>query len=147
MALVKEQLLYPAATENVDRRANISVLYTTQDGTIAALRTADALAGRWNARVTVIAPQVVPFPRQLADPPVQSAFHEWQLGELIRQARVETTVQVYLCRDPRETLLSILAPHSVVVLGSRRRWWRTAEERLAAMLRQAGHDVIVTRLE
>jgi hypothetical protein len=147
MALVMETVLDPGTAGTEDHRRSISVLYTSEEETIAALATADALASRWEARITVLAPQVVPFPRQLSDPPVRPDVREQQLGALIRKARVETTAHVYLCRDRKDTLLTILPEHSLVVIGSRRRWWHTGEERLAEMLRRAGHDVIVSPVE
>jgi len=58
--------------------------------------------------------------------------------------RVETRVSIYLCREPLETLASVLKPHSLVVVGGRKRWWPTAEKRLAAKLRRLGHQVVVT---
>jgi hypothetical protein len=142
MSLVMERIFYPAVGGE-EGRPNIAVLFTTIEATAAALRTAGALALRWNAGITVVAPQVVPFPRQLADPPVSVEFNEWQLAEMTKQLPVETTVAVYLCRDKHETLLSVLPAHSVVVIGARRHMWPTAEDRLAKALRSAGHEVIV----
>jgi hypothetical protein len=54
---------------------------------------------------------------------------------------------MYLCRDSSETLLAVLKPRSLVVIGGRRRWWPTREERLAKKLRGAGHEVIFAELE
>jgi hypothetical protein len=71
-------------------------------------------------------------------------FNERRLRVLAGQSRVETRVSIYLCRDALPTLLSVLKPHSLVVVGSRKRWWPTAEKRLAAKLRRAGHVVMVT---
>ena len=50
-------------------------------------------------------------------------------------------------RDPAETLAAVLKPDSVVVLGGRKRWWPTTEERLARKLRRIGHEVIFTETE
>ena len=54
---------------------------------------------------------------------------------------------IYLCRDRVETLTAVLSPHSLVVIGGRKRWWPTAEKRLARKLRRAGHEVIFTETE
>jgi hypothetical protein len=37
---------------------------------------------------------------------------------------------------------SELKPGSIVVIGARQSWWPTAEQRMAAKLRKAGHFVI-----
>ena len=58
------------------------------------------------------------------------------------QDTVKTTVHLYLCRDRVATLLHVLAPNSLVVIGRRRRWWPTAETRLAKVLRSNGHQVV-----
>ena len=70
-------------------------------------------------------------------------FNERRLRVIAKRpkGRVETRISIYLCRDPLETLMSVLKPHSLVVVGSCKRWWPTAEKRLAAKLRQAGHEV------
>jgi hypothetical protein len=92
----------------------------------------------------LIVPQVVPYPLPLTSPPVLVDFNERRLRVLASHCRVETRVSIYLCRDPWETLQSVLKPHSLVVVGTRKRWWPTAEKRLAAKLRRAGHEVMVT---
>jgi hypothetical protein len=145
MSLVMERIFYPVSGEAAE--PTIAVLFTTAETTRPALRTAAALAVRWNARIAVIVPQVVPFPRQLADSPVAIDFNEGQLVELTRQLPVETTVTVYLCRDRQDTLLSVLPPHSIVVIGARRHFWPTAEDRLAKALRAASHEVIISLAE
>jgi hypothetical protein len=38
----------------------------------------------------------------------------------------------------------VLGPHSLVVVGGRRRWLPTREKSLARNLRSAGHEVIFT---
>jgi len=38
-------------------------------------------------------------------------------------------IRIYLTRDPDETLLKALRPNSILVIGSKKRWWRTAGER------------------
>ena len=52
-------------------------------------------------------------------------------------------MQVYLCRDRNQTIRQALIPNSIVVIGSRKRWWPTREQWLASLLRRDGHQVIV----
>jgi hypothetical protein len=151
MALAMERMTAPVTgvptrrfAEETDPKLDISVVSTSIESTLTALKVAGNLAGSLGGRITLIVPQIVPYPLPLATPPVAVDFHERRLRVLASGYRVETRVSIYLCRDPVETLMSVLKPHSVVVVGSRRRWWPTAEKRLAAKLRRAGHEVLVT---
>jgi len=126
---------------------DVSVVFTSTKATAAALRTASMLADSLNARIKLVAPQVVPHPLPLDSPPILLDFSESHLREIAKNSPVETTVQIYLCRDALNTLKTVLPPHSVVVIGGRRRWWRTREQSLAASLHGAGHEVIFTETE
>jgi len=70
-------------------------------------------------------------------------FSERRFRVIAAESPVETTVRLYLCRDRMETLAAVLEPHSLIVLGGRRRWWPTQEKRLVRKLRRAGHEVIL----
>jgi hypothetical protein len=151
MALALERMIAPVTgaparpfTEETGSKLNISVVFTSVDTTLAALKEAGSLASSLGGRITLIVPQIVPYPLPLARPPVLVDFNERRLRVIASDCRVETSVSVYLCRNPLETLKSVLKPHSLVVVGSRKRWWPTAEKRLAAQLRRAGHEVVVT---
>ena len=154
MALALERMIAPVTgaparpfAEEADPKLNVSVVFTSADATLAALKEAGDLARSLGGHITLIVPQIVPYPLPLTSPPVSADFHERRLRVIASGCRVEARVCIYLCRDPLETLRSVLKPHSVVVVGSRKRWWPTAEKRLAAKLRSAGHEVIVTERE
>jgi hypothetical protein len=126
---------------------NVTVLFTTIEGTQAALRTAATLANRLGARITLVVPEVVSYHLPLNAPPV---LHDWNVKRfraLAAESQVETAVRFYLCRDRDETLERNLKPHSLVVLGGTKRWWPTAESRLAGRLRGLGHEVIFAETE
>jgi hypothetical protein len=151
MALALERMIAPVTgaperpiAEQADPKLNVSVVFTSAGATLAALKQAGDLARNLGGHITLIVPQVVPYPLPLISPPVLVDFNERRLRVIASGCRVETRICVYLCRDPLETLQSVLKPHSVVVVGSRKRWWPTKEKRLAAKLRSAGHEVIVT---
>jgi hypothetical protein len=74
-------------------------------------------------------------------------FSERRFQQIAEESPVETTVQIYLCRDRTETLKSVLAPCSLVVVGGPKRWWPTREKTLARQLRRAGHEVVFTEME
>lgn len=124
-------------------RLNIDVVFTSVEETLVALKEAAELACRLEARITVVVAQVVPYPLPIKSPPVLLDWNERRFEEIAEQSPVETTVYLYLCRDWLETLCEVLQPHSLVVLGGRKRWWPTAESRLASRLRRQGHDVIL----
>ena len=134
-------------TGQANVRLDVGVVFTSTDATIAALKRATALATRLSARIILVVPQIVPYPLPLNSPPVLIDFNERRFRAIARESPVETIVRVYLCRDRLETLVMALKPRSLVVVGGRKRWWPTAEERLARKLRHAGHEVIFTETE
>jgi hypothetical protein len=137
----------PPAKQESESRLTVSVIFTSVPSTLIALKKAGALANRLNGRIALVVPQVVPFPLPLTSPPVLLDWNEKHFRVIASASPVETTVQIYLCRDPLETSIAVLSPHSLVVVGGRKRWWPTPEKRLARRLRGAGHEVIFTETE
>lgn len=130
--------------ETTEDRLNIVVVFTSVSATTAALKKAGNLAESLGAQISLIVPQVVPYPLPLTSPPVLLDFQERRFREIASQSPVDVNVQLYLCRDAMETLESVLSPHSLIVVGGRRRWWPTREARLTRKLRKAGHEVVMT---
>src|SRR5713226_4527850 len=105
MSLALEKILAPAvgrpaspATEEADPRLNISVVFTAIDSTLAALKQAGAMASSLGARITLVVPQVVPYPLPLTSPPVLLDFSERRFRVIAGASQVETYVRIYLCR-------------------------------------------------
>lgn len=130
-----------------ERKLDVNVVFTSVEATLIALQQAAVLAGELDARITLLVPQVVPYPLPLSSPPVLIDFNERRFRVISERIRIETTVHVYLCREREDVLANVLKPHSLLVLGDRRSWWPTAEKRLASRLRRQGHHVIVTETE
>jgi len=154
MSLAIEKVLAPATGhptrlqgEEADQKLNIAVVFTSVESTLAALREAGNLASSLGARIKLVVPQVVPYPLPLETPPVLVEFNEKRFRVIASESPVETGVQIYLCRDRVETLTSVLKPGSIVVLGGRKRWWPTRDERLARQLRRAGYEVLFKETE
>ncbi len=153
MSLAFEKILAPATghpepkTGQTESRLNIAVVFTSVDSTLAALKEAGALASSLGAQITLLVPQVVPYPLPLESPPVLVEFNERRFRVIASQSPVETSVRIYLCRDPLETLTRALSTGSIVVLGERKRWWPTREKKLARQLRRAGHEVVFKETE
>src|SRR5215831_1048907 len=145
MALAMERFLHPAPQRpgrpevEAPARLNISVIFTSVESTLSALKEAGTLANKLGAQITLIVPQVVPYHLPLESPPVLLDWNERRLKVMAEQSPVEIKVNLYLCRDRLETLKTVLAPHSVVVLGGQKAWWPTQEKKLARQLRRAGH--------
>ena len=125
---------------------NVTVVFTTADDTIAALNKAGELAESLHASITMVVLQIVPFPLPLTSPPVLLEFQKKRFREIASRSLVDVNVQLYLCRDKPQTLEAVLAPHSLIVVGGRRRLWPTLTQRLARRLRRAGHEVILTEV-
>lgn len=128
-------------------RLNVTVLFTSVEGTMAALRTAGTLAGKLGGRITIVVPEVVPYHLPIQEPAVSREWNEKRFRVLAAESAVETSVRFYLCRDEDEMLTKKLKPRSLVVLGGKKRWWPTRERRLARRLRSLGHEVILAETE
>jgi len=153
--MVLEQTLFPQigkpaqpSVEKKQQGLNISVIFTSAEPTLAALRKAGTMATSLGARITLLVPQVVPYPLPLESPPVLLDWTERRSRAIANESPVETIVRLYLCRDRMEGLETALRPKSIVVMGDFKRYWPfTFEKRLAKKLRRAGHEVILTETE
>lgn len=123
---------------------SVNVVYTGPETTITALRAADSLAR--DLRATVHIRAIIAVPRQLA---MEFAFGSVQfvkrlLSDLVERVSskcCEYVLHIYLCRSRVETLLRVLRPASILVIGGRRRLWPTPESRLSKAAISAGHSV------
>lgn len=121
----------------------LQIVFTGVAAVKAALAAAAAFAHELDARFTILATLVVPYPLPLEDTPAQSRLLEQTLGAIADEQPVETAVQVYICRDACDTMRSVLQNESTVLIGGRKRWWwPTREQRLASLLRRDGHRVM-----
>ena len=154
MSLALEKTLAPAPArpedppvEGTNHRLDVAVVFTSVEPTLRALKEAGALAERLESRITLLVPQVVPFPLPVTSPPVLLDFNERRFSVLASQSPVETTVCIFLCRDRLGALEMALKPRSLVVIGARKGWWLRPEKRLARQLRRAGHEVVLVETE
>lgn len=126
------------------RPLSVNVVYTGRETTTAALRAADSLARDLSATVHIRA--IIAVPRQLA---IELAFTSVQffkqlISNLVERAgsrSCEYVLHIYVSRSRIETLLRVLQPASLLVIGGRRRLWPTAESRLSKAAISAGHSV------
>ena len=154
MELALERSLTPSSGtpgesegEKPESRLDISVVFTTVQPTIAALKMAATLANPFSARITLVVPQVVPYPCPLTNPPVLPDFNETRFRAIASESPAEIKVHLYLCREKWDALNLALTKRSLVILGGRKTWWPTPEKRMARWLRRAGHEVIFAEME
>lgn len=133
--------------ESKDALPEITVVFTSIRTTPPALRKAGVLARKLDVRITLVVTQIVPYPLPLAEPPVLLEFIQERVSTLASDTHVEATVRICLCRDRFDALTEVLKPESFVVIGGRRRWWLTADMRLARRLRRAGYEVVFVETE
>jgi hypothetical protein len=142
-------LVAPAAPADVasppeTAKLEVVVIFTGVKQTLAALRAAGALAHGLAARIRLVVPQLVPFPAQLDEPPVQREFTERRFRTLAEESAIDTNVDIRLCRDWEAGALDGLKPGSIVILGARMRWWPgLRERRLARILQKRGHRALL----
>jgi hypothetical protein len=128
-----------------DSELRISVVYTTREATLKALKAAGALAQGLNARLELIVTEIVPFRLPLECPGVSLEFLGERQESLVTDAGLEVEevrVEICLCRNAQHALREALAPRSLVLLGGRKKWWVGREQRLEKFLIALGHRVV-----
>ena len=121
----------------------VNVIFTEKQATAAALKSAESFASGLGACIRLRAVIAVPFRLSLDQPPVSVCFMEQLLCNLAdhREENGAGCTVLYVCRDQIETILLVLRPNSLVVIGGRKRWWPTATSRIAGALHAKGHRV------
>lgn len=119
---------------------DIVVPYTTPELTRLALAKAAELSSQVPSSIRIVRMQRVPFPLELNQPPISVDVLREQTREIANGTPVAEIV-IYLTREPEETLLNALQPGSILVIASKRRWWRTSQERLKRVCARHGHEV------
>jgi hypothetical protein len=109
-----------------------------------AFAAAARLGAGLDSTIRLLKIQVVPFPLQISEPPVVDGFLVSQLTELevdVRDSNVHR--EILYTREFDVCLRNTITKRSLVVLASRRGFWRTREERLADALIRDGYSVIL----
>ena len=127
-------------------KLKVIVVFTSIEGTIAALATAATYAKSLAAEIVISVPHVVHFRYPLERPPVPPAYFEKLCWALVDEAELDPyliSIDIRYCRTQLSCLETHLKPHSLVILGAEKAWWRRQEKRLASSLRELGHDVVL----
>jgi len=128
------------------QKLKVVVVFTSIEGTIAALTAAATYAQALAAEIVIHVPYVVYFRYSLERPPIAPAYFETLCRALIDEAGLDPytiTTEIRYCRTQLSCLEAHLKPHSLVILGAERAWWRRSEKKLASALRKLGHDVVL----
>ncbi len=120
----------------------VYVLFTSIDETRAALKVAAGFAAPLGVPVTLVHLRTVPYALPVDEPNGLSPVETSEFIEALRAEGADVRARIYLCRDERRALPSVLKRRSLVVLGGRRSWWPTPTERWRRMLEAAGHLVV-----
>jgi hypothetical protein len=127
--------------------SSVFVVFTSVNWTLKAMEKAREMAKPFGANIVVAAVQVVPYPLSLEEPPIELEFVAKRFQEKALEFSEKIRVEVCLCRDPLAALERILKPNCPVVMGIKKRWWPTPDERLARELRRAGYEIISVETE
>lgn len=125
----------------------IVVPYTEWEVTAAVLQRAVALTAGLNARISLIAVHTVPYPSTFGCPASVHAYLVEQLVDLAGRCALPVNAQVVLARGLWDGFRHAVPAESMVLLGSRKRFFRTYEERLARMLASHGHKVSLIHID
>lgn len=133
-----------------ERSLSLNVVYTNPEATASALQAAESLARDLQATIHVRATVPVPSRISIATPLVSTPFLSQLLQDIVKRvgsAACQYVLHIYVCRNRIETLLRVLRPSSLIVIGGRRRIWPTAETRLSKAVAAAGHSVAFVDLK
>lgn len=129
------------------RAMEIAVPYTEWSLARAVMDRVPALTAGLNATVRLIAVHVVPYPLTFRCPASVHAFLVEQLLDLASRSPLSVDPQVVLARYQEEGFRRVLDRQSIVLIGARRRFWRTQEEKLARALAHEGHQVVLLHID
>jgi hypothetical protein len=118
--------------------AEIVVLHTGPELTPCALEAATNLTKGLNFHVVLIAVHIVPFPVQLEPLAVMEEHLRAELSKVAEESDLPVTARIAFARDLPEALRQCVRPESLVVIASRKHWWRTRPEQWARELARNG---------
>lgn len=119
----------------------VVVPYTSPEVTAKVVEHAAVLSAGLNVSLRLVALYVAPYPSELRCPEAMEQHLTGRLAELSERTCLPSCAQIVVSRDRAEGFRQALRPGSAVLLGSRKRLWRTREQKLARELTRQGHHV------
>jgi hypothetical protein len=124
------------------------VVATTEEGTRAALESAQSFAAGLDGHITLLVPQAVPYPEPLECPPESLAFAIEHFRKLAMALDIGLSIHVCICRPGDAVLAPAIPTGVIVVIGGPRGGLRPSrEQKLADRLTRAGHPVLFVDYE
>jgi len=123
--------------------AEVYVLFTSFDETLAALRVAHELADSFDGSVRLVDFRVVPLGAPVDAPTGRSPIETEAFLDRVRAEGIDVRMDVCVSRDARRAIPLVFKDHSVIVIGARRRRWPTRAERWRRELERRGHFVLI----
>jgi len=145
---MQSRIVFVAERTSTERPKPLELVvpYTNPARTASTLEAALQLTHGLEVGITVVAVHVLPYPAPLA---IQEGIRERLEAELLSIARtspVRIRLKLVFSRDRTQALESLLRSESLVVLGTKGRWWRLREQRLARRLASHGHGVALVKV-
>jgi hypothetical protein len=125
----------------------IVVPFTEWAVTVAVIERAVTLTAKLDAHLMLLAVHTVPYPLPFGCPAAAHARLVEQLIDLAGRSPLPVNPQVVVARSFTEGFRHALKPESTILLGTRRRFWKTAEQRMAESLAADGHHVALVHIE
>jgi hypothetical protein len=122
--------------------AEVYVLFTSFEETLAALRVARDLADSLDGSVRLVDFRVVPPGAPVEAPTGRSPIETDAFLDRVRAEGIDVRMNVYVCRDARGTIPVVFKDHSLIVIGARHHPWPTRAERWRRILERRGHFVL-----
>src|SRR5580693_5919434 len=129
--------------EQLERPVELVVPYTNPALSARALAAAVELARDLAAAVTLMAVHVLPYPSPLECQEEIRQRLEAELTAVARTSPAAIRVKLVFARNRADAYIGLLRRQSLVVIGTKDRWWTTREQRLARALMSSGHSVAV----
>ena len=139
--VANEASLKPAQQFDDAGTLEIVVPYSSPEMTAKVVDRAAALSAGLNVILKLVAVYVAPYPTELRCPAATERHLTARLTELAERTSLPACVEILVARDRVEAFRQVLRPGSAVLLGSRKHFWHTREEKLARNLARQGHHV------
>ena len=120
----------------------VVIPYRSPELTRSALKYAASFAADLNVRLRLIDVHVVPHGVQLDQPTVSPKHLVRRIRQLAQESALPISAEVIFARDWEQGFRRALAPGTLVLMAMKRSWWPNKDKRLAARLRNQGHQVI-----
>jgi hypothetical protein len=134
------------ACDRDGERPRITVVYTTIEGTFAALDAAVRLSIGLEAQIVLLVAEEVAIYYPLNHAPVATRFFQSICGAILQELEINESsvkLEIFFCRRQVQCFEATLEPRSIVVLGTKNQWWHWRERRLARTLKLLGHDAVL----